>query len=72
MRTLRMCYSQVMGRCSPEQPLNVRDIGSVLNPTLARSLNHSCDPNTLRLSFSGHRTAVLARRDIARGEEITG
>ena len=43
-----------------------------MNPTAARVLNHSCDPNTLRVSFSGHKTAVVARRDIARGEEITG
>ena len=65
-------FRQFVGRCGPDQPLNIRDIGSVLNPSAARALNHSCDPNTVRVSFSGHKTAVVARRDIARGEEITG
>ena len=72
MSAIHAFFCQVVGRCSPEQPLAVKDIGSVLNPTAARVLNHSCDPNTLRVSFSGHKTAFLARRDIAKGEEITG
>ena len=35
-----------------------------------RHVNHSCDPNAYVL-YEGHRSVLVARRDIAAGEEIT-
>ncbi len=45
----------------------VEDIGSALYPVAARYLNHSCDPNTLRVSL-GSSVVFVARRNIKAGQ----
>ena len=47
---------------------NPRKVGKVTNPTLAL-INHSCNPNYLRVSH-GNTTYGFARRSIAKGQEI--
>ena len=47
---------------------NARRVGRVTNPTLAL-INHSCDPNYLRVSH-GSTTYGFAARSIAKGQEI--
>ncbi len=39
-------------------------------PTLLL-LNHSCEPNTLRINTNGNRVLMVAKRKIKKGEEIT-
>jgi SET domain-containing protein len=45
-------------------------VGSAVFPTLLL-LNHSCEPNTLRINTNGNQVLMVAKRRIAKGEEIT-
>jgi hypothetical protein len=44
-------------------------LGNALNPSVGSVLNHSCNPNTIRISV-GRKTIIVAARNIAEGEEI--
>ena len=46
-----------------------RAVGCALEPTMVL-LNHSCDPNMVRVNI-GHNTVAFAARNIKKGEEIT-
>ena len=61
---------KVEGDIDPNKNLTLVDIGSGVFPTVARCLNHSCDPSTLRV-VQGNRILLLARRTIRKGEELT-
>ena len=54
---------------SPWTQGQTRPVGVALEPTLVL-LNHSCDPNMVRVN-RGAATIAFAARNIARGEEIT-
>ncbi|XP_023327551.1 N-lysine methyltransferase SMYD2 [Eurytemora carolleeae] len=46
------------------------EIGSAVFPTLLL-LNHSCEPNTIRISGFGNQVVMVAKRKIKKGQEIT-
>ena len=54
---------------SPWTQGQTRPVGVALEPTLVL-LNHSCDPNMVRVN-RGAATIAFAARNIGRGEEIT-
>ena len=61
---------KVVGNIDPYKNLNLVDIGSGVFPTVARCLNHSCDPSTLRV-VRGNKIFLFARRFIRKGDELT-
>merc|ERR1711936_139209 len=61
---------EVTGDIDPNKHIDLLEIGSAVFPTLASSLNHSCDPSTLRVC-DGNQIALFSRRRIEVGEELT-
>jgi len=77
----RIRFVNVVREVTPESPLRPElgelvdhcsypDGKVVLWGAPDRHLNHSCDPNSW-VSYEGEGCAIVARRDIAAGEEIT-
>jgi len=58
--------SNLTGIASPQ----LREVGCAVFPTLLL-LNHSCEPNTLRINANGNQVVMVAKRRIRQGEEIT-
>ena len=58
------------GGPDPGHSLQLSELGGAVYPSLASCLNHSCDPATVRVC-RGNRIAVLARRHLQPGQEVT-
>ena len=61
---------KVGARIDPSKNLDLVEVGSAVYPTLARCVNHSCDPSTVRV-VHGNQIFLFARRLIRAGEEIS-
>lgn len=48
---------------------DIAEVGGSLEPSLVL-LNHSCDPNTIRINCQGH-IILMANRNISEGQEIS-
>ena len=61
---------QVGAHIDPNTNLDLLEVGSAVFPTLARCVNHSCDPSTVRV-LHGNKIFLFSRRLIRAGEEIS-
>jgi len=56
--------------CSGLSAPQVKEVGTSIYPTLLL-LNHSCEPNTVRLCINGTQELMVAKRNIKKGEEVS-
>ena len=61
---------KIVTHIDPNKNLNLVEVGSAVFPTLARCVNHSCDPSTVRV-VQGNKIFLFSRRLIRAGEEIS-